>query len=196
MNFAALGVAAMAMTVPVAVFAQDAPAVVASPQTVSPPPPASAGSGTDFTLGLGMMRDSDHHAFAGFRATVSMNLTDTLAVIGEGGWLVAGAEHGKGREFIRDWATTALGGIRVRRFVEAPAVPYLQVAAGYARRTDNALQIRRSLFAFRSEVGLDFNLTDHFGMRVGGGWTYSFVDAPYRHEFGATVGATLSLGRR
>jgi hypothetical protein len=143
-----------------------------------------------------MTRDSDHHAFDGFRATVAMNLTSTLAVIGEGGWLVAAAERGTGRAFVRDSATTALGGIRVRRFIDAPAVPYLQISSGYARRTDNALRIRRSLLAFRADIGLDFCVNQHFGVRAGGGWTYLVVDAPYRHEFGGTIGATLSLGRR
>lgn len=163
----------------------------------APPPIASARDfGSDHVLGVGMTRDSDRHSFAGLRGTSAFNVTEGLAIIVEAEWLWAIAERTASGRIIRDHEALALGGIRLRKFVESTAVPYLQVSAGYAGREDNALQIRRSLFAFRSEAGLDVAVSRHFGVRAGAGWTYLFVDAPYRHGFGGTIGVTFSLGKR
>jgi hypothetical protein len=51
--------------------------------------------------------------------------------------------------------------------------------------------------AFRAEGGLEVNVSRHFAVRAGGGWTYLFdTQIPYRHQFGGTIGVTLSLGER
>jgi hypothetical protein len=168
----------------------------ASAQNANPVPTPPRDSGTEVSVGIGMMRDSDHHAFAGFRGTGALNFTESFAIIGEAQWLTAFAERASSGRLIRDNETTLLTGMRFRKFVDSPAVPYLQISAGYASRIDNGLEIRRSLFAFRTSAGLEMSVSEHFAVRAGGGWTYLFVDAPYRREFGGTVGVTVFLGKR
>lgn len=185
-KWAAAGALLFALFTPAGAFAQDAPPAIAPPRDRS----------NDMTIGVGMHGDSADHKFAGVRATGAINLSERFAIIGEVQWVTAYAERTSSGRIIRDDETTVLTGVRLRRFVDSPNVPYLHLAAGYAARRDNALQIRRSLFAFRSEVGLELSLNDHFAVRAGGGWTFLFVDAPYRHNLGGTIGVTLSLGKR
>jgi hypothetical protein len=143
-----------------------------------------------------MLGDSTDHKFVGVRATGAINLSEEFGLIGEVQWATAYAERAPSGRIIRDDETTVLAGVRFRRFVDSPTVPYLHLAAGYAARRDNGLEIRRSLFAFRSEVGLEMSLNEHFAVRAGGGWTFLAVDAPYRHDLGGTIGITFSLGKR
>jgi hypothetical protein len=183
---AAVAFVALMLCAPAAAYAQNAGA----------PPAPPRDSAMDLTAGVSMIRDSDHHAFAGVRGTGALNLTESCAAIVQVEWLVAIAERTASGRVIRDNQTTALAGLRLRKFVESLAVPYLQVTAGYANRLDNGLESRRSLFAFRADGGLEMSVSRHFAVRAGGGWTYFFADVPYRHQFGGTIGVTLSLGER
>jgi hypothetical protein len=172
-----------------------APATARAQDGQAPPAP-TRDSAMDLTAGVSMIRDSDHHAFVGVRGTGALNITEACAVIVQLEWLVAVAERTSSGRLIRDNHTTALGGIRLRKFVESPAVPYVQITGGYATRLDNGLETRRSHVAFRADGGLEVGISDHFAIRAGAGWTYFFADVPYRHQFGGTIGATLSLGQR
>lgn len=183
---AALGFVALLWCVPAVALAQNATA----------PPGPTRDSRVDVTAGAAMVRDSDQHAFAGLRGTVALNVTESIAAIVQGDWLIAIAERSSSGRIIRDHQTTALAGIRVRRFFESPAVLYLQISAGSVSRKDNGLLTRRTSFAFRTDGGLEAALSRHLGFRAGGGWTSLFADVPYRNQFGGTIALTVFLGTR
>jgi hypothetical protein len=183
---AAAACVALMLCAPAAAHAQDAPA----------PPAPIRDSAMDLTIGVSMIRDSDHHAFAGARGTGALNLSDEWAAIVQLEWLIATAERAASGRLIRDNQTAALAGIRFRKFVESLAVPYLQVTAGYATRLDNGVETRRSLFAFRADGGLEVSVSRHFAVRAGLGWTHLFADVPYRQQFGGTIAMTVFLGER
>jgi hypothetical protein len=119
-KLAAVALAGLALFAPAAAYAQNAGA----------PPAPALDSAMDLTAGISMMRDSDHHAFVGFRGTGALNISESFAIVVEGEWMAAIAERTLSGRIIRDNETTALAGIRYRKFVESPAVPYVQTTVG------------------------------------------------------------------
>lgn len=150
----------------------------------------------NLTIAANFMRDSLPQSFYGGRVTVARNISTTVAIVGEGAWLLA-ARHpinSAHTEWARDDDVSVLGGLRFRRTDDAKFVPYFQGTAGYAKRRDG--RTGNGSFAFRTDVGGDVSFSRRAAFRASLGWTFLTADTVYQNQFGATAGITIGLGNK
>ncbi|HEV3485535.1 MAG TPA: outer membrane beta-barrel protein [Vicinamibacterales bacterium] len=150
----------------------------------------------DVAFSYSILHDSDLEETLpkGWSVAVNSNLNSTFGIVGE-----VGGNYKTMDVFGSDLSMSVhsfLGGVRARREAGTMA-PFAQVLAGMARASASYLGESEDAteFAIQPGGGVDFRVTERFGLRVQGDYRIITGDET-TNEFRFAVGGVLGFGSR